>query len=467
MSFILYDLVFLAAFTLFVVAFLYSRRKKLKREGPLYLYKTQVGIKIIEYFGKKHAKFISYLEYVIIFVGYLLMVGSIFLIGQVVYIFVRFPEFIKIAKIPPIAPLVPYIGEIFKADYLPPFYFTYWIVVLAITAIVHEFFHGIIARKNNVRIKSTGFAFLGPFLGAFVEQDDKQMKKLRARNQISILAAGSFSNLLLTILFFIILIIFSVLAFAPSGARFNYYPSSIINVSDITLISNESMILDFQFEELNLVRIDIGNKSYFLEKEVSENINNFTLVVGFDDAPAIRAGILGTITELDGMKIRDNEDLKNVLFELSPGEGVSIKSIDSKNNVKESEIILGSRPDNSSRAYLGIARVEGGSGIFGKLREGLSFFRDPDTYYAPRHLEELTIFIYNLIWWMVLINLSVALFNMLPVGIFDGGRVFYLTVFRVTKSKKIAQKAYSLMVYLFIALFVLLTLFWVFYTFFI
>jgi len=461
----MYDLIFLAAFTIFVVAFLYKRRAKLKREGPLYLYKTQIGIKIIDYFGKKHAKFISYLEYVIIGAGYLLMAGAVFMIGQVVYIFVRFPEFIKAAKIPPIAPLVPYIGEIFKADYLPPFYFTYWIVVLAVTAVVHEFFHGIIARKNNVKIKSTGFAFLGPFLGAFVEQDDKQMKKLRARNQISILAAGSFSNLLLTIFFFIVLIIFSVLAFAPAGAIFNYYPTSLINVSGIT-IGNETLNINFNSESINLTEINYGNKSYFIETSTLELLDNSTLIAGFDDAPAIRAGLLGTITGVDGKKITNDADLKKVLLESKPGDKVIVSSMISSGNVKEAEVTLGSRPDNVSQAYLGVASVQSSSGIFGKIREQLSFFRDSSTYYAPRYWDELTIFIYNLIWWMVLINLSVALFNMLPVGIFDGGRVFYLTVFRITKSKNIAQKSYSFMVYLFIAVFVLLTLLWAFYTFF-
>jgi len=466
MSFMIYDLIFLAVFTALVAIFLYTRRKNLKREGVMYLYKTQIGIKIIDYFGRKHAKFISYLEYVIIFTGYILMAASVFMIGQVVYIFVRFPEFVRAAKIPPIAPLVPYIGEIFKADYLPPLYFTYWIVVLGITAVVHEFFHGIIARKNNVRIKSTGFAFLGPFFGAFVEQDDRQMKKLRARNQISILAAGSFSNLLLTILFFMFLMLFSVLAFAPSGAIFNYYPTSAINVSGIALVTNETISVNFYSENLNLTKIYYGNRSYFIASRTAENLNNFTIIAGFDDAPAIRAGILGTITEVNGEKIRNDADLKKVLLQLSPGDIVSIKSIASGNNVKENVITLGNRPDNSSRAYLGVAIMPVRAGIFGKLREGLSFFRDVNTYYAPRCWEELTIFIYNLLWWMVLINLSVALFNMLPVGIFDGGRVFYLTVFRITKSKKFAQKAYSSMVYLFIGLFILLTLFWVFYTYF-
>ena len=42
-----------------------------------------------------------------------------------------------------------------------------------------------------------------------------------------------------------------------------------------------------------------------------------------------------------------------------------------------------------------------------------------------------------------MINLSVALVNMLPVGIFDGGRFFYLTVWGITGSEKFGRRAFA------------------------
>ena len=47
------------------------------------------------------------------------------------------------------------------------------ISALAIVAIPHEFAHGIFARLNNLRVKSSGFALFGPILAAFVEPDEK------------------------------------------------------------------------------------------------------------------------------------------------------------------------------------------------------------------------------------------------------------------------------------------------------
>ena len=63
-------------------------------------------------------------------------------------------------------------------------------------------------------------------------------------------------------------------------------------------------------------------------------------------------------------------------------------------------------------------------------------------------------------WWLVLINLSVAIINMLPVGIFDGGRVFYLTILSLFKSEKIAEKSFKLITYIILLIFIIIMVFW-------
>ena len=75
---------------------------------------------------------------------------------------------------------------------------------------------------------------------------------------------------------------------------------------------------------------------------------------------------------------------------------------------------------------------------------------------------ELVIFIYNLIWWLALINLSVALMNMLPVGIFDGGAMFMLTIWWITGSKKAGEIAFKVMTYIILALLALIMIGWAF-----
>ena len=100
------------------------------------------------------------------------MAGALFLLGSVVYLMLKVPI---LPKIPPLIPLVPYIDKILPTGLVPPFYFTYWIIAIAIVAVFHEFAHGIFAKIRGIRLKSTGFGFLGPLLAAFVEIDEKQI----------------------------------------------------------------------------------------------------------------------------------------------------------------------------------------------------------------------------------------------------------------------------------------------------
>jgi len=456
MNFYFYDITFLVIFGAFLSWFLISRRKKVQREGILFLYRTKLGLKIIDYISRKHKKFLHSFEYVLIFFGYLLMATMIFLIGQIIYLFFKFPDLIKAIKIPPVVPLIPYLPQIFKADYLPAFYFTYWIIVLAVAAISHEFLHGIFARARGIKIKSTGFAFLGPFSGAFVEPDENKVKKLPIKSQIAFLSAGTFANLVMTIVFFIILWLFFILFFAPSGVIFNIYTFSIANSSDINL-TKESLFVNFD-GGLNLTKVLVGNTTYYVESRYL--VNNTGYVIAYEDSPALKAGLNGIIIGLDGNKINTYTDLVKALALKKPGDEVLIKT-SFNNSVNEYNIKLAGRPDNENKAYLGIATIKtDSSSILSKIRNSALFFKDPNTDYEPKFAENFIIFIYNLIWWIVLVNFSVAVGNMLPLGIFDGGRVFYLTVFGITKSEKIAKAAYKFSTYLFILAFLLLTFLW-------
>ena len=140
------------------------------------------------------------------------MATMIYLLYTLLRVYLFQPQIVKAIKIPPLLPLIPYVPEIFKLNFLPPFYFTYWIIAIAVIAICHEFSHGIFARRYGVKIKSTGFGFLGPLLAAFVEPDEKQMQKKPKFQQITILSAGTFANIILTIIFFLLLLGFFSIA---------------------------------------------------------------------------------------------------------------------------------------------------------------------------------------------------------------------------------------------------------------
>lgn len=455
MSFILYDIIFLVLFTLFVIIFLYTRKHNLKREGLLYLYRTKVGIKFIDWTTKRFPRLLKIMEYPIVVCGYLLMLFGLFFIFNIAYHYMTSPYIAKAIRIPVIMPLVPYLPEIFKIDFLPPFYFTYWIIIIAIIAIPHEFAHGIFARLNKIKILSTGFGFLGPFLAAFVEQDDKQMQKSKKFSQLSVLASGTFANLLMTVLFGVILLVFFTSTFIPAGVNFNMYAMSAINTSSISTIGTSYL------DNSTFVKIEADNNSYFVDASTLNEsmLKNDSIILAFDDSPAFNAKLSGAIIEINGIKINSYQSLNKTLHSYNPGDNIIITTIDKNKDKKDYNLTLS---EKNGRAFLGIGMAPAQTtGISAFLSSTISKIKDPFIYYEST-LGDFGIFIFNLLWWLVMISLSVALMNMLPLGIFDGGRFFFLSVWGLTGNKKAGEIAFRISTWILLGLIALMLVKWFF-----
>jgi len=473
MSFAVYDIILLFLFAVFVSIFLYSRKKNIRKEGLLILYKTSWGIKLINYVGKKYKKTLKILGYFSITLGYLLMAVMIYLFGKIIYFYILFPQIVREIKVPPIMPLIPYLPAVFKLDFLPPFYFTYWIIILAIVAVTHEFAHGIFAARDNIRIKTTGFGFfpffLPVFLAAFVELDEKKMAKKSRYSQMSVLSAGTFTNLLTAGFFLIILGIFFSAMFIPSGVAFDTYAYSAVGISNISMINGiplenpnyEKILNSISDEGLNEI-IAKGGKNYVATKELLESQkNNNGYIILYDDAPAVKKGLKGPIIKINNVRITNSDILKEELSKHFIGEEIKVTTkIDGE--ILTYDIALEEHPEKPGEAWLGIGFVDKkSSGILGKVLIVISYFKKSNVYYEPK-FDGASIFFYDLLWWLVLISVSVALINMLPVGIFDGGRFFYLAVLSLTKNEKMARKFFAFSTYLILFLLLLIMFFWAF-----
>ena len=79
---------------------------------------------------------------------------------------------------------------------------------------------------------------------------------------------------------------------------------------------------------------------------------------------------------------------------------------------------LTKNPKNESKGYLGVFIMPS------KIDYKEGFFVRPFFW------------IRSAIYWIFFANLFVGLFNLLPLGIVDGGRMFYLTVLHFTKNEK-------------------------------
>jgi len=81
------------------------------------------------------------------------------------------------------------------------------IIALVVLLIVHEFSHGVLARIAKVRLKSIGLVLLGIVpAGAYVEPEEKEIKKLDKTKQERIFVAGVTSNIVLSVIFFVLML---------------------------------------------------------------------------------------------------------------------------------------------------------------------------------------------------------------------------------------------------------------------
>ena len=466
MSFLVYDISFLIIFSLFVLIFLIKKRKNLSREGLIFLYRTKLGLKFIDKFAKSYDKILRPLEYVVLAISYVLMGSIVYMMIYSVYIYLKVPIVAQLIKAPPIVPLIPYFPKLFNLDSIfPDFYFTYFLVALLIVAVVHEFSHGIFARLNKIKIHSTGFAFFGPILGAFVEQDEKQMNNASKFSQMSILGAGVFANILFAGLFLLFLWLFFFVAFSPGGAYFNQYASTEINRTHISHIAGIE-IENFSLSDLNLnetlVRITAENKSYFTSSEALIMVyeNDFEIIPAYYDSPAFNNKIKGSIISINDAKINSYNDLSLELSKHSPGENILLTTI-SEGKPTEYNITLA---ENNGSSFIGIGLASPNTGFI----SGLIYKITPkiNNLFNGIHYESnvgnLGTFIFHMFWWVMLINFLVALFNMLPLGILDGGRFFLLTVAGLTKNEKAGIVAYKVAKWFILLLLLAMMIKWLF-----
>lgn len=206
-SYIQFEIISAIVFIIILGLVLYKNRKKLtiKKIVHPFLYiimwRTQLGVKVMERLGKKYRELIKFAGLCGIGVGVVGLIMVFFMLFQNVYIMLTQPS-----APAGLALALPYMN-------IPGFGiigFWHWVIAIFILAAVHEFSHGIVAAAHGLKIKNSGPAFLAifvPFLpAAFVEPDEKKLEKSRDVTQYSIFAAGPVSNIILGLIFLLILL---------------------------------------------------------------------------------------------------------------------------------------------------------------------------------------------------------------------------------------------------------------------
>ncbi|MDD9954241.1 MAG: site-2 protease family protein [Candidatus Woesearchaeota archaeon] len=162
------------------------------------LYRTKVGLKLMQKWGKKYKGLVQVLGYIGLGVGF---IGMVFIIINLI------GGFWNLLTNPEAAPVVSPVIPGFKVpgfDLHVPL-ITGWLA-LFIVIVIHEFSHGVVGRAHGIRIKSSGLLVFGPIGGAFVEPDEKHVAKQHETVKYSLFAAGPWSNVLSALLLMVLMI---------------------------------------------------------------------------------------------------------------------------------------------------------------------------------------------------------------------------------------------------------------------
>ena len=292
-----------------IILFLIIKHKKIDVQAKIiFLYRMKWGLKWMDKYSRKLREWIILAGYIGVGAGFVgLVVISIILIKNLIDYFTTDLAVSGAAIVYP-GMNVPGLGILTFWD---------WILAIFIIALVHEFSHGIVARAHNIEVKNTGIVLFGPILGAFVEPDEKKMRKEPDIKQYSVLAAGSFSNIILAAVAILLL-----------------------NFVFVPVLHNMVEPAGFTFNQ------HVGK-----------------------EFPFAKAGIKPgeVITGINGVVTNDFQKFSEELVYLKPGEKVTINT-----NTDSYKMILAENPDNARKSFLGIKEIKNEIEVKTKFRSGFN-----------------------------------------------------------------------------------------------
>ncbi|MBT3395136.1 site-2 protease family protein [archaeon] len=371
------DILLLIVFGISLLIFLITSKKaELEKIAfpfiYMYMYRTKLGLNLMDKLAKKHPRILNALGYVSISVGFIGMFTIIFylLYGAYNFMFMNQPS--------PIQLLLP---GLVKVPGIPTLSFFHWIIAIFLLAAVHEFSHGVFARLRKIKIKSSGFAIFGIILpiipAAFVEPDEKKMASSSTKTQLEVMSAGPFANIVTA---FFTFFLFALLIAPAANSTLDYVGVQVMGFGDDS--------------PLNASGMQLGESIISVKETPVSGAEEFIKV-------------MGTI----GSHERINIQTENFTY----------------------SVVTSEHPEDSSRGYLGIT--------VGPSKE--IFKEDLVQKFGMFPLQAM-IWIKILFFWIFMANLGVGLFNLLPITILDGGRMFYLLLFSITKDEKKSMKTWKI-----------------------
>jgi len=159
----------------------------------------------------------------------------------------------------------------------------YMILPIAIIMFTHELAHGIAARLEGIKVKSSGFLAILVLIGAFVEVDEEQLAQEKRLTRQRIVAAGSFINLIIA--FFALLIMVNMYGIGEGAHLVHVYEDG----PAYGKLSPNEIILEINGTSVNYYNLSAALDPYkpfdpvlFTVRLENGTLLNQTIIAGFN-----------------------------------------------------------------------------------------------------------------------------------------------------------------------------------------
>ncbi|MBU5687956.1 MAG: site-2 protease family protein [Candidatus Aenigmarchaeota archaeon] len=294
-----YELISVLVFGIILAIIIYKDRKNIEFKTGLIIRRSTRGKKLLYSFAAKHEKTLKIIGTIGIVISVLASLYGMYLLLHSTYNII-----IKKTKESTLRVVLPSVEGVKLPGFILGVPFWYWIISVFVVMAIHEPMHALMARTEKVDVKSFGLLLFFVLPGAFVEPNESQLKRQKTLSKLRIFAAGSFGNIIMAGLIFLLILGFNKL--------------------------------------LTLFIEPIG-------------VNYESLIEG---SYAEKVGLQGTIIKINDIEIKTINDLSTALEGVKPGEKVIVTTTKSKFEIQTIEdngrTLIGIKNPYIEYKYVGI-----------------------------------------------------------------------------------------------------------------
>ncbi|WP_321417046.1 site-2 protease family protein [uncultured Methanomethylovorans sp.] len=321
--------------------------------------------------------------------------------------------------------------------------FTWGLIALVVTLVVHEFSHAILCRVENIRVKSMGILLALVPVGGFAEPDEKELfgtedssksdentvvtnsKAATRQQRARILAAGVMANFVVALLAFSLFFGPVLGTIAPIGnvmitevqgeaADAGLGPQMIITQINDRPVDNIIEMLEYldTIPAGETVKVqaskDMVTSTYDIKVGSPEEAVTGVLIQDIvPDSPAEAAGLQKgmKIMQMDNVPMRSVYDFRSFMNATSVGQSVKLLLADNTSKTLEVTLLLASHPDEGGqKGFLGVYTGQDENVI---TSLGITVGEFPATTYLSL-LKSIPEMLKGRVGWIILLGLPIV-----------------------------------------------------------